>query len=301
MDRGAPVSGQILFRAANGTSQPADLSQPPHPDPWSYSLGVGLLHAPPGAVAEEKVLPVLLAASRSGMAIRMHAAPQPMNRWDDETGRIEAIDGLLRTMDVPSPGGYAGLMSHGGLYLRRTRFPGPEGTVTHIVAAIMRHGPGQLPERTMYDLSGRAGDIALSGPVPAPGTFPMGSGVSTTLGMPIWRARDGLRGVASSLHLDLIDQCVEYAALEREPSRSPEQEARFEALRRGEARWVLAPRSDDSAYARFRALAAEMGVELSDSFARYPTADEIAARKQEMARVARAMHEGDEAPAPRMR
>ena len=97
MDRGAPVSGQILFRAANGTSQPADLSQPPHPDPWSYSLGVGLLHAPPGAVAEEKVLPVLLAASRSGMAIRMHAAPQPMNRWDDETGRIDRLKVLRST------------------------------------------------------------------------------------------------------------------------------------------------------------------------------------------------------------
>jgi len=299
MDYATPVSGQLVFRRAIGERRNRDYSRPEAPDPWTYSLGVGVLHAPPGAVIEEKVLPVILGGPGRAEATRTLAfsgKPSPLDGYGIGSSYCSDINHLLNTMEVPSPGFPAAMLAHGGLYLRRSRFPGPEGTLTHIVAAVMRTAPEQLPEREMFRIEGTLGGMRLVDPRPMPGAYPIGSTPATTLQMPIWEARDGLRGFYSSLRLDLIDACKELRALEALPERDAEQERRLAVLARDEAGNILGMRRRDTEYGRFVALAREMGEPIELPFDSYLTEGEIATQKAGTRRVVEAMLARNEAP-----
>jgi hypothetical protein len=113
----APISGQIVFRRAVGQVRQQDYSQPRRPDPWTYSMGLGLIHVEGGEVESEKVHGVILGGSRGGMRMGMHGGPRSLSGYREDEAYVCDIGPVLTAMEVRSPEGFASMLAHGGLFL----------------------------------------------------------------------------------------------------------------------------------------------------------------------------------------
>ena len=282
--------GQVVFRAAVGQRNgPDGFSSVPGRDPYNYYLAMGVVETDPGALPVEQRVPFVLGSRRGAYEASMsQPLPGLSDRYDDAPGHD--LGNVLSEMQVPAPGGFANFLAHGALFMRRTRFPGPEGRETLAFSGILRAGP-DLPERFMFAMEGSGATLRLDpkapGSRPAPETFPVGSAPTQTLAMPIWGFGPEPRGIRSTLHLDTIDEMKELTALRALDKPDAGQEARIAQLVRSEGGHVLRGGFKDERFQRWREIARELGHPIDMPPDSYLTADEKSRIEASAAEAAR--------------
>lgn len=281
------VRGQIAFRKSQGYSAPVDARHSRIPaDKNTYYLGVGILECDKGAYQTESIIDFTVSDSHGGPTMDLGTKGAPL---DSAAASIDSLSGLITSIQIKAP--FLGaLLTCGGMVLRETRFPSPEGKVTLALIALVRSPVDHLPERTMFTLSGDAGSrLRMVDPVPMPGMFPIGCALCQVYADPIWGFGPEPRSIHSTLRLDFIDAFKEYEALLALDDPDAGQRARIEALRRTEPGRMYDSNLRDPAFAEFkRIMRAEGLVPPMDA---YPTASEIAATEAAAGRVIREIFE----------
>ena len=160
------------------------------------------------------------------------------------------VGSILTGCDWPRPAAGTGL-DGGGILLRRTEAPSPEGTVTCILVCLL--ACDALPDRTFVDVEADAsGVVSLGAPQPAGDLVTDGMTLSQILRLPLWGWEDEPWGLVWTLRLDVVAQC---RRLDDLAMGSAERFAGERAgLERGPAGSVMGTGARDPEYQRFRRL-----------------------------------------------
>jgi hypothetical protein len=162
------------------------------------------------------------------------------------------LGGLVHETKWPRPDPLFGI-GGGGILFRDCRMPAPEGRKIVLVLAVASLPTGTLLNHHIYDVTGSAetgGAFSLSSPVDS--EIPMGESLSTLLKLPLWGWGDEKIGFVSTMDLPSIDHCIRYEELDTLETRTPEQDAELEAIRRGELGWVFKFSATDRTYQAYR-------------------------------------------------
>ena len=289
------VRAQIIFRDASGWSGHENATSyldRDTSDAFRYYIGVGLVEAPPGTYATESMLDLMVgdglsvSLSRTGPELDPHGPA-----FQSELGSIAPY------LEIKVP--FMGALFRSGVgILRETRFPATEGKVAYAALYLLRSPAkaDRIPLRTLLTVGGAGRDLALRGSEEIPGSFPMGSAISQAYDQSIWGFGPERRGIGTTLRMDVVDECEEYRRLGGIEARTPDQEARFQSLRRGVAGSVMRIGEEDDLFTEFRRRMREAGAERPMAW--YPTQTERDLVEEEAGRIVRELHEERETRAP---
>lgn len=288
------LRGQIIFRNAIGANRSMDrlFRTPSSEVPFSYYLAVGILEATEAALPAERVLGFVINKRGSSTQLQLTGAIHSL----PPESAISDLGGVMTQMDVEPP--YLGaLMICGGMVLRKTRMPAPEGKVVHAIAALVRSPVDILPQREMLTFAGDNGRLDVIDQRKIPDSFPIGGAMAQTYGLPIWGFGEEPHSIRSTLRLDCIDACNEVHRIEMSGPMDDEKRAQIEALHASgmtdPIRWTKGEQFEEFK----RRVAEQGGYRPLDT---YPTAVECA-KHDTMVReiVASMMREENEIIAPR--
>jgi hypothetical protein len=244
------MRGQLYFREQDVTKDGA-----------SVVGGVGLLEVPRGSFAENVVRGLVMSGGAEAFAWSLTDYSVDMNGEDYDWTWAAEIDNVAMQPVWPLPGGRA---LGGGMMVRRTHMPAPEGMEVVICVAVVKAPPQLLRRDVMYAVAGQAvsrqgcdprsmpsaAHLFGSQPKSVPTLVARGNQLHQLLKQPVWGF--GTEGVAftSTMSRELIDQCdVELEALGNPAAAQAE---RLAFLRAGDAGGVLAIGKRNGQFALFR-------------------------------------------------
>lgn len=248
----------------------------------AHWAGRGILRCPVGSVASEHMHSFVSFGHSNEMMLAFATGQK------DVTAEVVAHDmGSTMTRPIwPMPRKGSG-QAGGGMLARSAAIPSPEGTETMLIAILLRAPATAIADRRMYALRG---DISVDGrmmvlndPKRCPVAERNGEGINQIYHEPIWGWDVEPFGIRALMDRRTNAMCEEYLTLDLVPDRTPEQEARYEAMRHSEARWVV--NHHDETYQKYR-------TRLFDRCGRPPfegieTAAQIEERERQSTEVAR--------------
>jgi hypothetical protein len=241
---------------------------------WRGSAGdigtaaiVGLIETP-DALVDEATHDVVMTRSGDRLSLvptgGLHVTDP---RWGDafDDGSSE-IDDILTGRQWVRPRADQD-MDGGGVVLRRSAAPAPEGSTVYVFVALVC--TDAFEDDTMVDIAGCAvAGMSLAIDRRPHGMSTRGSRLSTVLHDMTFDWHDGPWRITSSIHLDVMAECM---ALQKAHDGVPTDPAVVERLKAGPAGWMLSqsdpangsPHGHDADYLRFRAMMIErMGDEI---------------------------------------
>jgi len=184
---------------------------------------------------------VLLAATGK----TMHRDERYGHPFED---KASDIDYVLTGRSWPRPDPTSGL-DGGGLMVRRTRAPAPEGRTIFILTGLM--STDELVDQTMVEVEGRLdGTLMLGGAKCAKSLGTNGSTLCQVMKMPLWEWDDGDWVLTSTMHLDALDECRRLEQMREGLVEASSGE--IEKLERGMAGDVMGTGRRDGSYQEFR-------------------------------------------------
>lgn len=182
------------------------------------------------------------------------ADPQWGDRFDD---RSSEIDHILTGRRWTRPAAEHDL-DGGGLMFRRTRAPAPDGCMVYVMAGVV--ATDALIDDVVMDVEGATDAMRLLRADRDHGMTTRGSNMSHILHSMTFDWHRGPWGISSSMHVDVLDECL---ALQRIYDGATGDPTLRERLEKGPAGWILSHcnpdrrSSVDDLYARYRRMMIE--------------------------------------------
>jgi hypothetical protein len=255
---------------------------------------VGVLEIPERAGWRREVLHDFALLGSGGRVMLSFQGEERM--LPDHAGASD-LAGLATSIEAYAPCRMLGDLGWGGgtMVLRETRAPSPEGTGLALVLAIARAPAGAFEDATMADLAVHSrSDGSLR---PASGSIDVtgrcdpdmvrGEALTSIHKMPLWGWGAEPHGFASTMRLDVIDDCTRMQEIALSGEGDPEE---IERLRRSTMGTV--EMGGDPMFDEFRRLMNEEG--LVGPFDETPGLSLVSRRDEAAARIVRMLYDRKE-------
>jgi hypothetical protein len=252
---------------------------------WAAAGGVGIVEAPTGTFRPERILSFLDHPLNAGhlVAVGDYADQEVEDHGEEMADHVRSSQ-----WPRPAPGtGIAG----GGIMLRRTRVPAPQGREIMTLAVCMYAPAGTVAGQRLYSLTGRgdAGSppdmLVMHDPEPCPMLAENGIGMTALLKRPAWGWESEKFALQSTMRLDVVDGAREVRRIMDLERPSDEERLRLEGLRHTPAWGVIRTARDEPMFDEFRR---RMGCEAPfDDWSRPVSAAQLAARSARAEAVVR--------------
>ncbi len=275
---------QMLLRDGVPDIHPKDWNQRRNsePDPRRIAVAWALVEAELGRFEGERCHDIRFPTRGMSPTLEVSPSPSPLDdEYPEESPVPDAeVTWALNRVRVEADA-ITGLTTFGRMLLRRTGFPTRAGRETFVAAGLVVN-PGDLPRATLMAFEGGHG-LRCTARTPVPQAIVQGMPAEHAFHTPIWGFDAEPRGIVSTLHPRLVEDCARHAALENEAARTPAQEAEFAHLCADSGvRSVRGTGMRDEDYQAWRAYVRESGRwnEVSSNFDEFPTASEIDSREE---------------------
>ena len=229
---------------------------------WSPAGGVGIIEAPVGAFAPERVLSFVghhINDQNLMISLGEYSAQEVPDYGEEIAGHVTSS-----IWPRPTPG--TGIIG-GGLLFRKTRLSARAGYETLIFSTCL-YAPAQvLAHQKRYSIIGRTTPsgslerLVIHDPIENELLSQIGIGMNALLKQPAWGWGTEPFALQSTMHLDTIDQCSEIRRLLDQENRTGEEETRLQQLRHTPAWSVINLSRDDKTFGEFL-----QRIQISDPF-----------------------------------